>query len=87
MKRTLSLVLSAVLIFLLLPFPACAEKPASAENRIVLTIGDNSTRSGPRYKENLETEGRSFWVCPPVYPLAEIKGRSFWVCPPVYPLA
>ena len=59
MKRTLSLVLSAVLIFLLLPFPACAEKPvsaekpASAENRIVLTIGDNSTRSGPRYKENL----------------------------------
>lgn len=53
MKRTLSLVLSAVLIFLLLPFPACAEKPASAENRIVLTIGDNATRSGSRYYEKL----------------------------------
>ena len=74
------------MVLLLPPYPAAASESEPAESRVVLTIGDNSTRSGPRYKENLEKEGRSFWVCPPVYPL-EIEGRSFWVCPPVYPLA
>ena len=114
------------MVLLLPPYPAAASESEPAESRVVLTIGDNSTRSGPRYKENLglwqyladlvgvdieyvfmtdeeyaaglasgdlpdivatnknlsrvlengvalnadpETEGRSFWVCPPVYPL------------------
>ena len=57
MKRTLSFVLSFVLsilmVLLSLPCPAAAGESASAENRVVLTIGDNSTRTGPRYDENL----------------------------------
>ncbi len=55
MKRSLSFVLSIFLILMLLPCPAAAEKsdasqdPATDENRLVLTIGDQSMRSGPRY--------------------------------------
>ena len=47
------------MVLLLLPYSAAAKKssapegPASAEDRVVLTIGDNSTRSGPRYNKNL----------------------------------
>ena len=53
------------MVLLLLPYPAFAERPAAPktpsapeksppeENRVVLTIGENATRSGPRYDENL----------------------------------
>jgi len=59
LKRTLSFVLSILMVLLLLPYSAAAEKPsapegpASARDRVVLTIGDNSTRSGPRFNKNL----------------------------------
>ena len=51
--------LSIFLILMLLPCPAAAEKaaasqdPPPAENRVILTIGDQSTRSGHRFDENL----------------------------------
>ncbi len=54
MKKILSFVLSILLILQILPYPAAAgEEAVSDENRIVLTIGDNSTRSGPRFNEDL----------------------------------
>ena len=54
MKRILSFALAILLILQFLPCAAVAsEEDAPAENRVVLTIGDNSTRSGPRYNENL----------------------------------
>ena len=54
MKKILSLALCILLIQQLLPYAAVAsEEDASDENHVVLTIGDNSTRSGPRYNENL----------------------------------
>ena len=54
MKKILSLALCILLILQLLPYAAVAsEEDASDENHVVLTIGDNSTRSGPRYNENL----------------------------------
>ena len=65
MKKTLSFVLSILMVLLLLPYPAFAERPAAPKtpsapekssqekNRVVLTIGENATRSGPRYDENL----------------------------------
>ena len=57
MKRTLSFVLSVILILLLLPYSAAAEEPVTVESetageRVVLTIGDSSVRSGNRYNEN-----------------------------------
>ena len=57
MKRTLSFVLSVILILLLLPYTAAAGEPAAgeseeAEERVVLTIGDSTTRSGYRYRED-----------------------------------
>ena len=57
MKRTLSFVLSVILILLLLPYSAAAEEPVTEESettgdRVVLTIGDSSVRSGNRYNEN-----------------------------------
>ena len=53
MKRILSFVLSILMVLLLPPYPAAASESEPAESRVVLTIGDNSTRSGPRYNENL----------------------------------
>ena len=54
MKKILSLALCILLILQLLPYAAVAsEEDASDEKHVVLTIGDNSTRSGPRYNENL----------------------------------
>ena len=41
------------MVLLLPPYPAAASESEPAESRVVLTIGDNSTRSGPRYNENL----------------------------------
>ena len=41
------------MVLLLVPYPAAAGGPASSEKRVVLTIGDNDTRSGSRYNENL----------------------------------
>ena len=68
MKRFLSFILS-ILLMLQLPCSAAAaegtaskgsvskgsaaEEYASAEDRVVLTIGDTSTRSGGRYHENM----------------------------------
>ena len=53
MKRILSFLLSILMILLLLPYPAAANEAEPSENRVVLTIGDNSPRSGPHYNENL----------------------------------
>lgn len=68
MKRFLSFILS-ILLMLQLPCSvaaaggsaaegtdskgSAAEEYASAEDRVVLTIGDTSTRSGGRYHENM----------------------------------
>ena len=57
MRKTLSFVLSVILILLLLPYSAAAEEPVTVESetageRVVLTIGDSSVRSGNRYNEN-----------------------------------
>ena len=47
------------MILMLQPYPAAAERPSAsqdpvpAESRVVLTIGDNSTRSGNRYNKDL----------------------------------
>ena len=59
MKKLLSFVLSILMILMLQPYPAAAERPSAsqdpvpAESRVVLTIGDNSTRSGNRYNKDL----------------------------------
>ena len=53
MKKSLPFVLSILMVLLLVPYPAAAGGPASSEKRVVLTIGDNDTRSGSRYNENL----------------------------------
>ena len=52
MKRTLAFILSIFMILMLLPRYASAGEPASAQERVVLTIGDSSVRSGNRYNEN-----------------------------------
>ena len=48
--RAAAVTLSALL---LVPFPASAEESAPGEKRIVLSIGDTTTRSGWHYNENL----------------------------------
>ena len=71
MKRSLSFMISILLILMLLPCSAAAGAPAgsggpaaaegaaaagksdASEERVVLTIGDSATRSGPRYNEDL----------------------------------
>lgn len=40
------------MVLMLLPRYASAGEPASAQERVVLTIGDSSVRSGNRYNEN-----------------------------------
>ena len=52
MKRFLSFLLT-ILLLLQLPCSAAAEGSDASEDRIVLTIGDVSTRSGNRYNENM----------------------------------
>ena len=47
LKRSLWFVLTASLFLLILPYSV------SAENRVVLTIGDSATRAGNRYNEEL----------------------------------
>ena len=51
MKRSLSLVVSVLL--LLLPCLAAADERPADDSRVVLTIGDKTTRSGTRYDEAL----------------------------------
>ena len=51
LKRTLSFVLSIIMVFLLLPCSASAAETVPDESRVVLTIGDLATRSGSRYAE------------------------------------
>ena len=53
LKRIVSLMIMVCLFLLLLPFPAAAAEPAAGEDRIVLTIGDRSTRSGSGYADQL----------------------------------
>ncbi len=59
MKRPVSFILSVLLVLLLLFCPAAAEESAAAEeqagsgDRVVLTIGDRSTRSGSWYSSEL----------------------------------
>ena len=51
LKRTLSFVLSIIMVFLLLPCSASAAETVPDESRVVLTIGDLATRSGSRFAE------------------------------------
>ena len=52
MKRFLSFLLT-ILLLLQLPCSAAAEGSDASKDRVVLTIGDVSTRSGNRYNENM----------------------------------